>query len=75
MTPLPKAFLYKDQLYIRITPCKRLFNSTTVWEVVNRGDFFALNLATKTFTVISSKAEIEAVDLTLLIKSSSGIPF
>lgn len=53
-----KAFYYKDQLYIRLIPAKRLFNSTTIHEVVNRGDIFAMNVATQEFTVVPGKAEV-----------------
>jgi|LakMenEpi03Aug12_release.lakeMendotaPanAssembly.Ray.scaffolds.fasta_scaffold2010745_1 hypothetical protein len=45
-------FQYKDELYLRMVPSKRLFNSTTIWEVVNRGDFFAVSLKTGVFTVV-----------------------
>lgn len=50
-----KCFYYKDRLYTRILPSKRLFNSTTIYEVVNRGDVFALCLEDMRFTVIPGK--------------------
>lgn len=51
--PLPSTpFTYKEALYLRMAPSKRLFNSTTIWEVVNRGDFFAVCLDTGVFTVV-----------------------
>jgi hypothetical protein len=52
-----KTFQYKDDTYMKIIPCKRLFNSTTVHEVVTRGDFFAVNLRTGIFTVVPQGAD------------------
>ena len=60
---LPTAFIYKGKVYIRAIPCKRLFNSTTVHEVINRGDFFAVEPATGYLTVIPGDAPVEVVDL------------
>lgn len=45
-------FIYKEQLHLKVIPCKRLFNSTTIYEVVTRGDCFAVNLETGVFTVV-----------------------
>jgi hypothetical protein len=42
---------------MRITPAKRLFNSTMIHEVVTRGDFFAVNLQTGVFTVLPQGAD------------------
>ena len=47
-----KVFKYKDQEYIRVIPVKKLFNSTMVHEVVNRGDIFAVNLRTYELTIV-----------------------
>lgn len=47
-----KAFIYKDKLYIRVIPGKRLFNSTMIHEVVNRGDIFAVRLEDMALTII-----------------------
>jgi hypothetical protein len=52
------SFYYKDQLYIRAIPSKRLFNSTLVHEVVNRGDVFALHVESQQLTIIPGKAEV-----------------
>jgi hypothetical protein len=52
------AFYYKDELYIRLVPSKRLFNSTTVHEVVNRGDVFAMKVSNQQFTVVPGKASV-----------------
>jgi len=54
-------FKYKERLFLRVLPAKRLFNSTTIWEVVNRGDIFAVDLETFVFTVIPGKATVEYV--------------
>lgn len=60
-----KAFWYKDQLYIRLIPAKRLFNSTLVHEVVNRGDVFAMNMSNQQFTVIPGIAEVEHKEINI----------
>ena len=55
MTPAPvqlKTFTHNNQLYTKITPSKKLFNSTLIHEVINRGDVFALNLETGIFTIL-----------------------
>ena len=46
------TFIHNDQLHLKITPAKKLFNSTLIHEVVNRGDVFALNLSTGIFTIL-----------------------
>jgi hypothetical protein len=43
--------------YIRVIPSKRLFNSTMVHEVVNRGDFFALCLTNSILTILPQGAD------------------
>lgn len=52
------SFYYNNQLYIRVIPSKRLFNSTMVHEVVNRGDVFALHVETQQLTIIPGKADV-----------------
>jgi hypothetical protein len=52
-------FIHEGKPYMRIVPSKRLFNSTTVHEVVTRGDFFAVNLQTRQFTVLPNGADEE----------------
>ena len=52
-----RVFIYKDEPYMKIIPTKRLFNSTTIHEVVTRGDFFAVSLATNVFTVLPQGAD------------------
>ena len=51
-----KVIPYKDKFYIQVTPVKRLFNSTTVHEVVTRGDIFAVDIASKELTVLPRSA-------------------
>jgi hypothetical protein len=58
-TSSSKIFVYKGVPYMRIIPTKRLFNSTTVHEVVTRGDFFAVNLKNSIFTVLPKGADDE----------------
>ena len=52
------SFYYNNQLYIRVIPSKRLFNSTMVHEVVNRGDVFAVHVETQQLTIIPGKADV-----------------
>lgn len=49
-------FTYKDDLYIRTIPGKRLFASTMVHEVVNRGDVFAVRVRDSLLTIIPGTA-------------------
>lgn len=49
---------------MRIIPSKALFHSTTVHEVVNRGDFFAVNLVTNIFTVLPKDSDKDVTDAT-----------
>jgi len=62
-----KCFQYKERLYARILPAKRLFNSTMVYEVVNRGDIFALDLVTMQFTVIPGQFMAEFFEVELIL--------
>jgi hypothetical protein len=52
-------FEFNNSVYRKIIPCKTLFRSTTIHEVVNRGDIFALNLTTGVFTVLPGAALIQ----------------
>jgi hypothetical protein len=49
---VPAQFIYKDERYAHITPAKRLMQSTMVYEVILRGDLFAVNVDTQVFTII-----------------------
>lgn len=56
----------QNEYYTRIIPAKKLFNSTMIHEVVNRGDIFALNVNTGIFTVISGKEQVNFIDVIIL---------
>ena len=58
------SFYYKNQLYIRVIPSKRLFNSTMVHEVVNRGDVFAVHVETQQLTIIPGKSDVTHTHMT-----------
>lgn len=58
-----KAFIYNGQTYIRLIPGKKLFQSTMVHEVVNRGDIFGMNIQTQVFTIIPGTAKVEHIDI------------
>ena len=62
-------FKYKDRIYMRIIPTKRLFNSTTIWEVVNRGDIFAVDMETFTFTVVPGIAIVEWLKVRMSVEN------
>lgn len=64
---LLKTFIYKDELYIRLVPSKRMFQSTLVHEVVNRGDIFAMRVRDQQFTVIPGTAEVTHTLHTLVL--------
>lgn len=52
------SFYYLDQLHIRVVPAKRLFNSTLIHEVVNRGDVFAMRVHDQTLTIVPGDAQV-----------------
>lgn len=52
------AFWYNNELYIKVVPVKKLFHSTTIHEVVTRGDVFAVRLRDHNLTVIPGTAKI-----------------
>ena len=54
-----KTFTYKDELYIRCIPGKRLFQSTMIHSVVNRGDIFAVRVRDQVLTIIPGDAQVE----------------
>lgn len=51
------VFVYADTPYMRVTPVKKLFNSTMVHEVITRGDFFAVNLQNNNLTILPNGAD------------------
>lgn len=62
-----KAFELDGVIYVRIVPGKKLFNSTMVHSVVNRGDIFALRLEDSVFTIIPGTARVRHFDLPLSV--------
>lgn len=52
-----RLFCYKGIPFMRVTPVKALFRSTTVHAVINRGDFFAVNLQTGMLTILPNGAD------------------
>jgi hypothetical protein len=57
MKRTPQVFVHDFNPYIKVIPVKRLFNSTMVHEVVTRGDFFAVNLATGELTILPAGSD------------------
>lgn len=53
-----KTFTYNNELYIRCVPSKMMCRSTMVWEVVNRGDIFAVRVRDQMLTIIPGDAEV-----------------
>lgn len=58
-----KTFIYNNELYIRTIPGKRLFQSSMVHEVVNRGDIFAVRVSDSILTIIPGNAQVEHKEL------------
>lgn len=57
-----KIFMFDGVPWMRIVPAKRLFNSTMIHEVVNRGDMFAVSLLTGVFTVLPEGVDTDDMD-------------
>jgi hypothetical protein len=51
----PKYFEYEGNLFMIVRPVSRLHNSTTIKEIVNRGDKFVVNMSTGSLTVFNMK--------------------
>jgi hypothetical protein len=58
-----KAFLHNNELYIKVIPGKRLFQSTMVHEVINRGDIFAVRLSDSLLTILDGNIQVEHIDI------------
>lgn len=58
-----KVFDLDGTLYLRVIPGKRLFQSTMVHEVVNRGDIFAVRLEDSVLTIVPGKSQVTHFDL------------
>lgn len=61
-----KAFELDGTLYLRVIPGKKLFQSTMVHDVVNRGDIFAVRLEDSVLTIIPGTAKVIHVDMQLI---------
>lgn len=59
-----KAFIYDNEDYLRVIPAKPLLRSTMVYEVVTRGDVFALHLPSQQLTIIPGTAEVTHFEVT-----------
>lgn len=55
--PKTRTFVFNNEPYMRVTPSKQLFHSTTIYEVVTRGDFFAVNLSTGILTILKGGSD------------------
>lgn len=58
-----RVFDLDGTLYLRVIPGKRLFQSTMVHEVVNRGDIFAVRLEDSVLTIVPGKSQVTHFDL------------
>lgn len=58
-----KVFELDGTLYLRVIPGKKLFQSTMVHEVVNRGDIFAVRLEDSVLTIVPGKSQVTHHDL------------
>ena len=50
-------------MYLRTVPGKKLFASTLIHEVVNRGDIFAVRLRDHCLTIIPGGSEVSHLEL------------
>jgi len=64
-----KAFELDGVVYIRVIPGKKLFNSTMVHSVVNRGDIFAVRLEDSMLTIIPGNAKVRHFSLNVGVAS------
>lgn len=54
------TFVLNNQAFMKVVPAKSLIRSTTIHDVVTRGDFFAVNLSTGELTVVTqNKFQLE----------------
>ena len=60
-------FMYEGRLHVRAIPAKKLFNSAMVYEVVNRGDIFAVCMETGTLTILRGTLTPQFVEVIVLI--------
>ena len=57
-----KVFWYGGEVYIRVIPAKSLMKSTMVYEVITRGDVFALRIRDSQLTIIKGTAKVVHYD-------------
>lgn len=62
---------YNEEFFLLSIPVKTLFRSTTIYEVVTRGDLFATRLTDGKMTVIPGAAEIQLCNCSL---TAVGVP-
>ena len=60
-----KVFELDGVLYLRVIPGKKLFQSTMVHEVVNRGDIFAVRLEDSVLTIVPGKSQVTHHELSI----------
>ena len=60
-----KVFELEGVLYLRVIPGKKLFQSTMVHEVVNRGDIFAVRLEDSVLTIVPGKSQVTHHELSI----------
>lgn len=70
--PIVKAFILNGDIWIRCTPVKQLFRSNMVHNVVNRGDYFAVNTKTGEMTIIPGKLFVIPIQFTVPSKVRTG---
>lgn len=61
-TKKKRIFPYNNAFYVRVRPVKALLRSTTMYEVVTRGDFFAVNVETLELTVLPDGSDKKGQD-------------
>jgi hypothetical protein len=59
--------IFQDKPYIRVIPGKKLFQSTLIHSVVNRGDVFAVCLETGVLTILPGVAQVEKSKASVVI--------
>lgn len=67
-----QCIIFNDKTYIRVVPGKKLFQSTLVHSVVNRGDVFAVCLETGVLTILPGTASVEKVKAVVWIPEKEG---
>jgi hypothetical protein len=61
-------FSYKDRKYLLILPAKPLRKSSLIWEVLNRGGVFAVDIESSVFTIIPGTAQVEFQEVKVVKK-------